>query len=1372
MKNVAYAAEAFRHYLSTELFDIYDPVESTRGLTMQVLSGPLGSVPILNEGVTTHLFNYNKRSSDGTYYENLEIFVDDIGDYNKWILCSVNNHVFSGTILDTPKPGNEIENHLPLDRGAGERYSRLPNPVIPKLDAFNLKDLSTILPDNNVKIISKDGKMLPLHNIKVQPDNSTVDSVSGHVYMLIPYAHFLNSGTVSSGNFDDFFMTVDNEKRSFSRIVDTADGTGFYTSSDGFMTFADGMFINSAVQLPLDKEVMQYTTYNTLVTEARKVDIILSNVYDGDDTLVHIDKSITNTRCFSINDCDIFLCDREQLSEGKGLCINNEIWTRCTQLTHSDFLIPNSILDRYKALLGTTELTMVIYLYPGIVSSTIIDSKHKIPELYEHSDADIVDFLKGDHVDTLEYDFWTIESLRDSYFKFVQPGVRRLSDLSVDGFKVEQSNIQALWDKFTLHDFIESMGYYVFNKVVYKDRFFLTADDIDYVNGNIIISRPAGYLDKEVKYIIREIGTNIIFTHTSVMENNVDYTLYSENIINDFNIPAQCHILVDVGILDPQQEYVVDVIELKASHVTFVPPSIDSATERLIIRKHRNFNVFKLQSNKFGIYKWEYVSDPSNIIEFIQINDISYILFTETFWCKTYAVSFGDGFDEIDATFGDIKQGLNINEIVTDYYEDGDLIRTIKRDDYADNVIGKFELQGVDYKEPWFASMQSGIWNNDALWDMDALWDEDTDELVNAYIHDIGVPVEATDIVVRTKLKATHVGGTAFLNDVEFTRSSSLPLTFISDDTEVDYDVIYNTIDELWNIVDNTDTSATVFVSNSKLGPYTPEGFPGSGETIELEESVGFRLPTPDYKMLDAHSKGWIHNNILCISNDDTSIAICAYRAMEVFDTWTLPNGAEVNNAVIREQDSLAFVCEKDTGIVHVLSIDENNLFTFKHSINLAPANIMNITCVADSENIILELESPVADKVAYLYKYIFANEFVESTFELVQEIESINGAGRHHFISDHMTGNTFVYTLEGNNYDLHVGYLDYVWNESVSTFELTDVKHYGFTNIQDIVISDNTVYVFNNGNRLQRINWFRHVGFNHNKEYTSLSGPTENDISSIAPCGSNTLICGTTDDDVIILKIHEDVVEQIRLLGVPSHGIINAHWIRNGYREADIIIDDDSGGHSSAILSWDIDIDETPPVPVHKLLTSNIPHPVCFYINGVTIPPVHTVLHVDLHPYLMYDYVNSYHYTLCGIKISYAYMQDFDYTDESIPTMLNNDTVINTDGTDRNIDTDFSTNNFDQQTHDTKVIGYVNDPIDTDDSNDILKYIAPVKTFDWINDTIEWTDVPFRVYKNYMVNTFKIGDTTTVANWNLSYDNSLYIPLSADVLIPEVDID
>ena len=232
MKNVAYAAEAFRHYLSTELFDIYDPVESTRGLTMQVLSGPLGSIPILNEGVTTHLFTHIKKSSDGTYYENLEIFVDDIGGYNKWILCSVNHHVFSGTILDTPKPGNEIENHLPLDRGAGERYSRLPNPVIPKLDAFNLKDLSTILPDNNVKIISKDGKMLPLHNIKVQPDNSTVDSVSGHVYMLIPYAHFLNSGTVSSGNFDDFFMTVDNEKRSFSRIVDTADGTGFYTSSD------------------------------------------------------------------------------------------------------------------------------------------------------------------------------------------------------------------------------------------------------------------------------------------------------------------------------------------------------------------------------------------------------------------------------------------------------------------------------------------------------------------------------------------------------------------------------------------------------------------------------------------------------------------------------------------------------------------------------------------------------------------------------------------------------------------------------------------------------------------------------------------------------------------------------------------------------------------------------------------------------------------------------------------------------------------------------------------------------------------------------------------------------------------------------------
>jgi len=227
MINVPYTAEALRHYLATELFDIYDPIESTRGLALQVLSGPLGGVPILNDEVTTYLFRHTKKASDGSFYENLEIFVDDIGNYNKWVLCSVNQHVFSGTILKTP--GTEPTFSLPPDRGVfnqttkrypGDTYSDIPLPVIPKIDAFNLLDLNSAHPDNNFKILSENGKMLPLHNIKIQSANSTVDSVSGHVYMLIPYAHFLNTETATAGVFDDFFVTIDNEKRSFARLAE------------------------------------------------------------------------------------------------------------------------------------------------------------------------------------------------------------------------------------------------------------------------------------------------------------------------------------------------------------------------------------------------------------------------------------------------------------------------------------------------------------------------------------------------------------------------------------------------------------------------------------------------------------------------------------------------------------------------------------------------------------------------------------------------------------------------------------------------------------------------------------------------------------------------------------------------------------------------------------------------------------------------------------------------------------------------------------------------------------------------------------------------------------------------------------------------
>ena len=129
-----------------------------------------------------------------------------------------------------------------------------------------------------------------------------------------------------------------------------------------------------------------------------------------------------------------------------------------------------------------------------------------------------------------------------------------------------------------------------------------------------------------------------------------------------------------------------------------------------------------------------------------------------------------------------------------------------------------------------------------------------------------------------------------------------------------------------------------------------------------------------------------------------------------------------------------------------------------------------------------------------------------------------------------------------------------------------------------------------------------------------------------------------------------------------------------------------------------------------------------------------------------------------------------FRSTDESIPALFNNDTLGVTSGDPRGAD-----NNSDQQTHDSKLIRAltiqptVQEVIDGAPRRGFEQYSYD---FIWKGVTYNWFDVPFRVYKKYMLSAVEIGGTTTDVNWNLSYDNSLYIPLSAPVQIPEVDID
>lgn len=325
--------------------------------------------------------------------------------------------------------------------------------------------------------------------------------------------------------------------------------------------------------------------------------------------ILHIPKTLNpDNNCINPRLCNIFLVDALQESR-PGLNLNNyDVDPQpfeygdtkhprypIASLTHNDFCVQKSVIDHYATILNSSVMEIVIYIPRELSGGPVVLENNLLRKLYELTDTEIVDFIKGD-IRHPEYSFWSGKSLLDSRFS-------RL---------LESPSYRTISTMFNISDFIEMLGYrYTIHA--------LSEPLTEIITPNNLIACPPMLTDGAELLIHNEDGSLL------------DTSLYSYDISNGLVTLTYFY-----GVENGSKLRVEFLPEDKGDIILVLPEN-----ERDVLRTMEDYLLFKLDTS--GNTTWIDVSaDAKQYIQHVTINDLNYIRFKPGYQNDTFSIQFAD----------------------------------------------------------------------------------------------------------------------------------------------------------------------------------------------------------------------------------------------------------------------------------------------------------------------------------------------------------------------------------------------------------------------------------------------------------------------------------------------------------------------------------------------------------------------------------------------------------------------------------------------------------------------------------------------------------------------------------------------------------
>lgn len=1286
---------AFRKYVVDSTWNENDPIEMLYGLPIVKLNKtPLVTSPygVTGGGVNALFFKeYTvvlNNNNSGT-----------IGLFTEWNIYSIKNELFK---------------YLNLD-----------------ISSSNITPIEQAFSNTRIQIISNHGKILPLKNVFVQATDTTNNSVCGDILFIIPNSitSLVLDKISITGDHDNIFLSVcGNPKNKYTsasiNITSTVDYPNVCKSSD--IIVHNGVYkylLQSSANINFyngkDSYLQIYETDSSpYVTKLNNINYVRSHDFNDNGVIVpskiiHLQKPQDDSfKILHIENMDVFIIKTISGSvfAGEGYCINNDLYKYGYQCSHRDIIIPDNIINKYKDILGVqeSELSIVIYAHESISPGEMLDTRNRIHSLYKNNtDSQILDYLSKS-VNSNSHWFWSATSLANN--KYIQ-SIKYTTPKMVDGF--------------TLQDYIKSFGFNISSELLCKKIFIIDKTSNESID-KITIKVPPYFYNKKIECTVQEVSSSPQYQNVLSVDNNT----LSEKInieIENFNI---------------DKTYCIEIFEVLPSSVTIIPPG----KNRTILRKHKDYRLFKLtriNSLNSNVFKWkdvvvektnfnpnEYneefenslyelendflassgvVSDSGTLdfyrskkiystkkrkmndlfnldteniwnefevteltereiyglnryIEHVCINNVAYIFIKPEHENTMFAVSFGGGYIHKKFTMSEFESNKYLAETVTDYFDDGTHIKELFRNKQNDSAFGKIDIRPYDFIDTVNKDKTvNNRWNDINFWNDENAWNDllnTNSSCKTGYFIPRNVAMYQLSLTSKVHTTSNQLGMFENKDSQIFLSDHEAIVKSISNQGITIIDYTKESIEVLYELI-ITDTETSIV-----------------SFTYRKEDNILF--------VLDSNGKlySYLFTPVSVMDAIDSNDYSDGNITIEMFDTaykYKFVKINEINIGSILVDTKILLLKNTDYILIESESLtDGHNGLLIEFGLNYENIFTSNF-------NIIKYIQNIYDDSAVYNYQK---------------------------YMVDIVTGRVFVYSYSEAIQSFTIGVLN------TDTFEIENITNFNIV-VNKIVCSRNNIYVYDNSN-IYRILYNTRIGFKiDNTKYIP-----NVIIKNIYVSDINTLLCVCKEVDDIA---HEPILLMLKwninsvdgsLYGIsydtPYAGSFdNGHLVLTSKTKGYILFD------NSSILTVDIENTSQNKECIH-LLDKDVPLPKFIYFNGELINS-EKLLYIDINDKILKD-ISGLNFEVIGIKISYPYDQNFEYTDHSLFTIVHH-------GNEYIIDSFFEADvNKDKQVS--------------------LIYDAEV-----------W-DKPMSVHRKYMLEKIRIGSSISLIDWSISYDNSLFIPL------------